>query len=400
MRCKCWGILIRFVINMSVNNRIFVAAWEYPPIMSGESTVCRRTLKYSKFSFDVCCGPVAIKGDDHIRLFPQQGSKYFKWPFRVLHCFRRLDKEEHYRIMMSRVMPPNGHLAGWLIKRIRPDIKWIVYFSDPIWNSPFLKFTLKKSNDHRPNWLLMKAFGIPAKWAVRESDLLVFNNQRLARYVLGGEFDKYKDKVVVAPYGHEGVCLPKSSNCYSEKFSLTHVGQIYGNRTFADLLAGVELLQQTAPELFAKLQIRQVGFVCQSERKRIELSPAKQAFSLIDEVPYEYSLAEMYQADCLLVIDPVFDCTEKNVYIPGKIYDYFSTGKPIMCIAKADSATGDVARKARLRWFVEPDGSAICTLLQRLILQRPREASRDTYELFSARKGVSILDERIEGLMK
>lgn len=330
---------------MSTSNRVFVAAWEYPPIMSGESVVCRRTLEHSRHSYDVCCGPVEAKGDEHIRLFPVRGNKYLKWPFQVLRCFRKLDAKEHYRVMMSRVMPPNGHLAGWLIKRIRPDIKWIVYFSDPVWNSPFLKFSLWKNKDHRPNWLLMKAFGIPARWAVREGDLLVFNNERLARFVLGKKYERYKEKVLIAPYGHEGVHPKPMPERGDGKFRLTHVGQIYGNRTFADLVAGAERLKEDEPELFEKLEIRQVGFVCEAEQKRIETSSARSAFTLIGQVPYERSIEEMYNADCLLVIDPVFDDPRKNIYVPGKIYDYMSTGRPILCIADEDSATGDVAKE-------------------------------------------------------
>jgi len=313
--------------------------------MSGESVVCQRTLTHSSFDYDVCCGPVGAAGDIHVRLLPVGGNKYLSWPLGVLKTFLQMDRQEHYRIMMSRVMPPNGHLAGWLIKRARPDIKWVVYFSDPIWNSPFLKFSLGWNKDHRPNWLLMKVFGIPAKWAVREGDLLVFNNQRLAKYVLGRQYERFRGKVVIAPYGHEGLKPRPAPQRGDGKFRLTHVGQIYGNRSFAGLMAGLEKLQKEEPELFDRLEIQQVGFMCQSEMDRVNASPAASAVTLVGQVPYQESLEEMYQADCLLVIDPVFDDPKKNIYVPGKLYDYMFTGRPILCIAERDSATGDVAGK-------------------------------------------------------
>ena len=155
---------------MKTSRRVFVAAWEYPPLISGESIVCRKTLEHSRLDYDLCCGPAAGAGDRHIRLFPQAGNKYLLWPLQVLRQFLALDRREHYSVMMSRVMPVNGHLAGWLIKRLRPGLKWVVYFSDPVWNSPFLSPPWKGRGDHRPSWLLMKLFGIPAKWAVREGD--------------------------------------------------------------------------------------------------------------------------------------------------------------------------------------------------------------------------------------
>lgn len=378
---------------MNYSKRIFVAAWEYPPIMSGESVVCRKTLEHSMHNYDVCCGPVDAQGDNHIRLYPVGGNKYLRWPFQVLRQFKKLDEKEHYRVMMSRVMPPNGHLAGWLIKRVRPDIKWVVYFSDPIWNSPFLKFSLWKSKDHRPNWLLMKVFGIPAKWAVRESDLLVFNNERLAKYVLGKRYDRYKDKVVIAPYGHEGVHPRPAPKRGDGKFRLTHVGQIYGNRTFANLVAGVELLQEREPKLFEQLDVRQVGFVCDAERKRIEDSPARSAFTLVDQVPYEQSIKEMYDADCLLVIDPVFDDPRKNIYVPGKIYDYMSTGLPILCIAYENSATGDIAKQAGMK-ICNPTFDKIFNSLQERRSDKERIDER-CYSRFLCDIGVGKIDRKI-----
>jgi len=309
---------------MNNNERFFVAAWEYPPIMSGESVVCRKTMEHSKFDYDICCGPIEAAGDDHIRIYPARGNKYLLWPFSVVHRFRKMDKQEHYQVMMSRVMPPNGHFAGWLIKKIKPEIKWVAYFSDPIWNSPFLHFSLWKDGSHRPNWPLMKLFGIPAKMALKEANLLVFNNERLARYVLDMQYEKYRDKVVIAPYGHEGVKSRPDPKRMDGKIRLTHVGQIYGNRTLRALVEGAELLREKEPELFRKLEIHQVGFVCETERQRVLGSAAADAFVLVGQVPYAESIEEMYKADILLVIDPEFDDPRKNMALPQKSLKWYN----------------------------------------------------------------------------
>lgn len=384
---------------MRENKRIFVAAWEYPPIMSGESVVCRKTLEHSRFHYDVCCGPLDGTGEDHVRLFPQAGGKYLCWPLAAVQQFKTLDRVEDYTVMMSRVMPPNGHLAGWLIKRYKPSLKWVVYFSDPIWNSPFLKFSFRRDDTQRPNWLLMKLFGIPAKLAIREADLLVFNNLRLARYVLGKRYEKYQNKVVIAPYGHEGVHPRPAPERGDGKVRLTHVGQIYGNRSLEALVCGAELLRERDPALFARLELRQVGFCCEAERRRVEQSPARSAFTLVGQVSYEESLEEMYQADCLLVIDPVFDDPKKNIYIPGKIFDYMSTGRPILCIAEEDSATGDVVNRLRCD-RANLGAEDICAMLYQV--SNHIRATFMGYETttFSYRMGVDTLDNRLEALMK
>ena len=380
---------------MNSSDRIFVAAWEYPPIMSGESVVCRKMLEYSHFDYDVCCGPVEAVGDNHIRLYPVKGNKYLSWPFLTLRQFMKLDNQEHYKVLMSRVMPPNGHLAGWLIKKIKPDIKWIVYFSDPIWNSPFLKFSLWRSKDHRPNWLLMKLLGIPAKWAIREGDLLVFNNERLARYVLGSRYEQFREKVAIVPYGHEGIHPRPAPERNDEKFRLTHVGQLYGNRTLTALLEGLKILKKQSPKDYARLQIRQVGFASETEKERVENSQVAEVFEFIGQVAYEESVEEMYQADCLLVVDPVFDREDKNIYVPGKIFDYMSTGRPVFCVAAENSATGDVAKKVGYLLAEPKDIVSIYSALEKLIGADPLTVDSTSAEPFCCQYGVDVLDYAI-----
>lgn len=384
---------------MKTNRRIFVAAWEYPPIMSGESVVCRKTLEHSKFDYDLCCGPVKATGTPHVRIFPTGGNKYLRWAFLVARQFKILDKQEHYDIMMSRVMPPNGHWAGWLIKRSRPEIKWIVYFSDPVWNSPFLKLPLRRTDDHRPNWLLMKVFGIPAKWAVRKGDLLVFNNERLARFILGSWYERYQEKVVIAPYGHEGVRPRPAPQRGDGRFRLTHVGQLYGNRTLEALVSAVELLKVRHPELYGRLTVRQVGFASEAEKRRVRESEVAEAFEFVGQIPYEQSMEEMYQSDCLLVIDPVFDRADKNIYVPGKFYDYISTGRPIFCIADEDSATGDLAKKLGCALADGKNAGAIFEVLTGMVECGVPETALDVPPELFCGYGAAILDCAIEELV-
>lgn len=385
-------LLRKSVINMRENNRVFVAAWEYPPIMSGESVVCRRLLEHSKYNYDVCCGPGDSNGNEHIRLFPVNGNKYLHWPFSCVKIFSRMDKDEHYRVIMSRVMPPNGHLAGLFIKVKNPSLKWIVYFSDPIWNSPFLRFSLHDDGTHRPSWLLMKVFGIPAKLAIHFGDVLMFNNLRLAKYVLGEKYGKYKDKVLIVPYGHEGIFPKPQKHRDDNKILLTHVGQLYGDRTLKALIAGLEELKKESPENYKKIHIRQVGFASETEKQRVYNSTVSEAFTFIPQVPYLQSIEEMYQADCLLEIDPVFDRKEKNIYVPGKLFDYMSTGKPILCIADSDSVTGNIAREIGCVCVSSESKDDVCEALRMLTDSRMPAVDAEAYARLSCRNGSEKLD--------
>jgi len=67
-----------------------------------------------------------------------------------------------------------------------------------------------------------------------------------------------------------------------------------------------------------------------------------------ESVSFEQSIAEMNESDLLLLIqDELF-----NNQVPGKIYEYLATGKPVIVKSPLDSQTSEVAKKH--------DGTLIC----------------------------------------
>lgn len=377
-----------------------MAAWSYPPKMSGESVVCRRTLENSKLYYDVCsCMQKVGDADaDKVRVYPVHG-RYIRWPFNVVKQFIKLDKTEHYNIIMTRVMPPNGHFAGILIKLLRPHVKWVVYFSDPIWNSPFISFSslFKKNLQQQPNYLLMKVFGCAAWLGTRFGDLLVFNNDRLARYVLGKNYKRFQDKIVIAPYGHEGVKLQeRNPKQPGEKVVIAHVGQVYGARTLTNVIKALEIIKQDYPEQYSSLELLQVGFICRSEKEAIAGSKVANSFRFVDEVDYEQSLEYMRTVDFALILDPYFSEKSKNMYVPVKIYDYMSVGAEIIAIADYDSATADIAKE----FGCVLAGHQAKEIAKMLLNCVSGSISRhvDSAGHFHCRKGVEILDSRLKQL--
>lgn len=385
-----------------MRKRIFTLAWEFPPIMSGESVVCFRTLFHSTFCYDVCSGRKGMdsrpwKPAGNIRAYPLKG-KYAGWPFRAAGMFQKLDKLYDYDVVLSRVMPPNGHLAGLFVKLLKPRIKWAVYFSDPVWNSPFISFrsVFEGKKTQRPNYFLMKLFGIPAKLAIRFGDLLVFNNERLARYVLGKKYGKYQSKTVIAPYGLEQVDSPPPRQKEpGSPVTFAHVGQIYGNRTLSVLIAALERLRERDPASYERIRIRQVGFLCDSERKAAEESRVAGCFCFEDEVDYTESLQAMREADCLLIIDPVFKRREQNLYVPAKLFDYMSTGKPFAAICDGDSATADIIGTIPGGRMAAHDPEAVCKMLEGILQDGVPEPDLDAYRRFSCIHGVRAFDEAV-----
>ena len=52
---------------------------------------------------------------------------------------------DKYDVVMTRSMPPESHEVGIMLKKIKPSIKWIASFGDPISNNPYTLLTMKSN---------------------------------------------------------------------------------------------------------------------------------------------------------------------------------------------------------------------------------------------------------------
>ena len=68
-------------------------------------------------------------------------------------------------------------------------------------------------------------------------------------------------------------------------------------------------------------------------------------------LPYREALAEMLQADALLVLQ-ASSCNEQ---IPAKIYEYLRARKPIVALTDPMGDTANVLRGAGLHWISDLD---------------------------------------------
>ena len=132
--------------------KILVISWFYPPINSSEGLVTYKLLRNSKLQYDVCMqesnaswsygNKEYLPECENVRKIPIQADTLEIWKNKTIEYFNAHKKE--YDIIMTRSMPPESHEIGLKIKEIKPEIKWIASFGDPIANNPFVLKTIKR----------------------------------------------------------------------------------------------------------------------------------------------------------------------------------------------------------------------------------------------------------------
>jgi hypothetical protein len=169
---------------------------------------------------------------------------------------------------------------------------------------------------------------------------------------------------------------------------LCHFGTIYGRRNPAGLLTALCRLLDAGALNATKLRVRFVGLwevddpSCNSDAARLE---AAGILTREESIPHRESLLAMSNADILLVLQP-----DTPLQVPGKIYEYVSTGRPLLVIG-GEGATAALVRRHALGLCTPGDPDRLQAVVIQLlqgngIVPPPPEVIREfDYETLTAR---------------
>lgn len=119
-------------------------------------------------------------------------------------------------------------------------------------------------------------------------------------------------------------------------FSISYVGNFYGNRNPDIFYKALELIQ--AQHLIPNFQINFVGV----GGAVLVPTQLKKHISIIEKVPYSQAIELMRNSDALLLVLPAGE--SKGVF-SGKIFDYLGVMRPIIPLIDPDDVAADLIRE-------------------------------------------------------
>jgi len=179
------------------------------------------------------------------------------------------------------------------------------------------------------------------------------------------------------------------------RFTLLHAGSLYGGRAPSVLFAALASLRDRGVIDAGSFCFRQMGrasageFDIASERVRFGL---QDIVELVPPQPRRDALREMVSASCLLLLQP-----GTTVSIPGKLFEYFASGRPILALAE-DGETSDLVRASGRGLAVLPgDQSAVEKAIELFVTGGTRVSGSQGASLFDgnlrSRELVGVIDE-------
>ncbi|ROL59024.1 glycosyltransferase [Bacteroidetes/Chlorobi group bacterium MS-B_bin-24] len=225
-------------------------------------------------------------------------------------------------------------IARYTKRKMR--IPWIAGFRDP-WTG-FISAPQR--------WFLPAKIDKHLEFSVfAEADLVEVAWEGIAKDALSKYPQLPREKFIHIPNGFDPADFPNIEYRLNPIFTLTYTGSMYGRRNPQSLFVALEwLISQNLlnPE---KIKIKLIGRFGNEIYEMIEKTKIKDRIEIIGYLPHSKSLEHLLTSDALLLI--VDESKESEEIVPGKVFEYLGTRRPVLAIAPTNGAVAKIIAETK-----------------------------------------------------
>jgi glycosyltransferase involved in cell wall biosynthesis len=246
--------------------------------------------------------------------------------------------------------PPHSlHLIGLGLKNNDSQLQWIADFRDP-WTTIGYHSALKLTQKSRQRHLTLE------KDVLNSADQLVVTS-----FKTKAEFEKKTNtpiEVITNGYGELSV-----DAVLSENFTVSHIGSLLNDRNPKVLWQVLAELIEENPVFKDFFELKLVGKISESVLESAYEAGLKKYVSVIGYLDHKDAVESQRSSQLLLLIE--IDKPETQGIIPGKLFEYLASKRPILAIGPEDwdvaqliseTNSGDCftySEKTRLKSYIE-----------------------------------------------
>jgi hypothetical protein len=223
--------------------------------------------------------------------------------------------------------PPHSlHLIGLELKQ-KTNVKWIADFRDP-WTTIGYHKSLRLSN------YASKKHKFLEHKVLNTADNIIVTSKTTKK-----EFEAITRKPIeVLTNGYDIEDIDKQD--LDAKFSLAHIGSFLSERNPAILWESLVLLLAEIPDFKKHLEIKLIGAVSQEVLETITRFGLNPYLNNLGYVSHSEAIAHQKKSQVLLLIE--INSKETRSIIPGKLFEYMVSGRPIVAIGPSHSDFAEI----------------------------------------------------------
>lgn len=335
----------------------FAISWFFAPYLGSADIDFFKRIKNSQFDFDVVqvarehrddrilrlatskINRLEVKADHKNPRSVHERAKFIRDAVRIFS-----ENKEKYSFVISHSNEMVSHEAAAEIKKISPNIPWIAYFGDLFIKNPYVKYI--------NGYPLVSEDTEIERNTLAAADVIILNNDYQRQLMFADDLMQYQSKSVIIPHCYDPGFYPEDvlSSNGNEKFVFAHLGALYHvKRTAEPILKAVDRLVSIYPQYKNRFEVIFYGGNPYTNDISVHaFMNSRNSVRFEDQVSYLDSLRIMKGADCLLLIDGIFNEKEDGMkfspFLPGKLMDYMGANKPIMAVTMQEGPTADILR--------------------------------------------------------
>lgn len=351
---------------------VLVIAYYFPPM--GLSGV-QRTVKFAKYLPEFGWNPVILTCTPHkyyaydyamLDEIEAAGMEIYRTPHKKVTDIRALKTKKFPsyltqkvgRLVSQSLRQPDSK-AAWKKEALRlgeeiiKERKIEVIFATAPPFTDFLvakelseKFNIPFVSDYRDSWVdnpynfyltpFHKSLGINM-----EGDVLLKSAKTvvISRYAKELILKRYKfirhEDIEIIPHGYDKEDFERAPVPVKEreKFVICHSGLFQDNRTPRYFLAAMGRLFKENPEIKSSVKLVLVGLMRRSHMKLIKKYRLENNVEVTGNVEHSVAVGHLKSADLLWLM------LDDGIRTPGKLYEYFGSGKPMLVTAPESGVT-------------------------------------------------------------
>ena len=234
--------------------------------------------------------------------------------------------------------PPHSlHLIGLDLKK-RLDLKWFADFRDP-WTTIGYHKSLRLSS-----YAAVKHKQLE-KEVMQTADEIIVTSKTTKT-----EFQVITDKpITVITNGYDTALIPAQQ--LDTKFTLAHIGSFLSERNPQILWTALQELLIEISSFKANLEIKLIGAISQEVLSSISDYALDSYLNNLGYVSHSEAIVHQKKSQVLLLIE--IDSEDTRSIIPGKLFEYMVSGRPIIAIGPKNSDFAEIITETNSGVFFE-----------------------------------------------
>ena len=232
--------------------------------------------------------------------------------------------------------PPHSlHLIGLELKQ-KLDLKWFADFRDP-WTTIGYHKSLRLSN-----------FAANKHKALEYQVLNTADTIIVTSKTTKAEFQAITTKpIAIITNGYDTEQVEKQT--LDSKFSLAHIGSLLSDRNPLILWQSLVELSAEIPDFKSHLEIKLIGAVSQEVLQTIAQLGLHSFLNNMGYISHAEAITHQRKSQVLLLIE--IDSPETKSIIPGKLFEYMVSNRPIIAIGPDGSDFAEIIRETNTGIF-------------------------------------------------